>query len=77
MDAASWTTDLDLGTPAGLMLQKLAAILPQERPFQITVFCSAPLQIGVERNLLSNDVDLFSDAEDLEDFVRAAGLLQG
>lgn len=77
MDAASWTTELDLGTPAGQMLQKLASILPPERPFQITVFGSAPLQIGVERNLLSNDVDLFSDAEDLEGFVREARMLQG
>lgn len=59
------------------MLHKLAAILPADRPFTITVFGSAPLQITVERNLLSNDVDVFSDSEELEEHVRRAGLLQG
>jgi hypothetical protein len=77
MDAAFWNTEFDWSTPAGQMLHKLAAILPADRPFTITVFGSAPLQITVERNLLSNDVDVFSDSEELEEHVRRAGLLQG
>ncbi|HMJ91384.1 MAG TPA: hypothetical protein VK530_16295 [Candidatus Acidoferrum sp.] len=69
--------EFDLTTAAGQMLQELASVLPQERSFEITVFGSAPLQIGIEPNLLSNDVDIFSNAEDLEEHVRRAGLLQG
>jgi len=77
MDAAYWNTDFDWSTPAGQMLHKLAAILPPGKPFEITIFGSAPLQITIDRNLLSNDVDVFSNAEELEGFVRTAGLLQG
>jgi hypothetical protein len=77
MDAAFWSTEFDWSTPAGQMLHKLAAILPADRSFTITVFGSAPLQITVERNLLSNDVDVFSDSEELEEHVRNAGLSQG
>ncbi len=77
MDAASWSTEFDWSAPAGQMLHKLAAILPTERPFTITVFGSAPLQITIDRNLLSNDVDIFSDAEEVEEHVQRAGLSQG
>jgi hypothetical protein len=71
-----WTETIDLGTPGGVALKKLAARLPQDREFEITIFGSAALQMTVEPTLLSNDVDLFSSAEDLEAFVREAGLHQ-
>jgi hypothetical protein len=71
-----WTETLDLATPAGRALKKLASTLPRDRVFEITIFGSAVLQITVEPSLLSNDVDLFSSAEDLEAFVREAGLHQ-
>ena len=74
MVTGSWTTAIDLETPAGQALKKLAAVLPKERPFTITVFGSAPIQITVESSLLSADVDLFSDQEDLESFVVKAGM---
>ncbi|HZF00856.1 MAG TPA: DUF6036 family nucleotidyltransferase [Methylomirabilota bacterium] len=74
MDAASWTSSLELETPAGRMLRQLASLLPQGREFQITVFGSAPLQIAVDPNLTSADVDVFSDFEELNEIVLRAGL---
>jgi hypothetical protein len=74
MDAAFWTLSLELETPAGRMLRRLASLLPQGREFQITVFGSAPLQIAVDPTLTSADVDVFSDFEDLNDIVMRAGL---
>ncbi|MBI2949877.1 MAG: hypothetical protein HYY23_19775 [Verrucomicrobia bacterium] len=69
-----WTDQIDLSTPAGAALKKLAGVLPQDRSFRITLFGSAPIQITVEPSLLSADVDLFCDEEDLTEFVRKAGL---
>jgi len=56
------------------MLRQLASLLPQGREFQITVFGSAPLQIAVDPNLTSADVDVFSDFEELNEIVLRAGL---
>jgi|SRR6266536_2168208 len=74
MATASWTSTIDLSTPAGKALKDLAAALPQDRPFRITLFGSAPIQIMVDPDLLSADVDLFCDEEDLTEAVRRAGL---
>jgi hypothetical protein len=74
MDEASWTSSLELETPAARMLRRLASLLPQGREFQITVFGSAPLQIAVDPTLTSADVDVFSDFEELNDIVMRAGL---
>jgi hypothetical protein len=74
MDAAFWTSSLELETPAGRMLRRLASLLPQGREFQITVFGSAPLQIAVDPTLTSADVDVFSDFEELNEIVMRAGL---
>ena len=69
-----WTSSLDLETPAGRMLRRLASLLPQDRQFEITVFGSAPLQIAVDPTLTSADVAVFSDFEALDDIVHQAGL---
>ena len=74
MDTVFWTQSIDLGTPAGKMLKRLSEILPQDRSYEITVFGSAPIQITVDPQLLSSDVDLFSSSEDVEHWVRKAGL---
>lgn len=74
MVTGSWTTAIDWETPAGQALKKLAVVLPKDRRFTITVFGSAPIQITVEPSLLSADVDLFSDQEDLASFVVKAGM---
>jgi len=65
-----------LTTPAAQLLQKLVAALPQDRKFVITVFGSAPIQICVDSNLTSADVDVFSESEELSEIVDRAGLGQ-
>ena len=70
----AWSNDFNLDTPAGKILKKLVAALPVERSFRITLFGSAPLQINIEPELLSGDVDLFSDEEQLARWVEQAGL---
>jgi hypothetical protein len=70
-----WAGEIDWSTPAGQLLKRLLAALPAGRPFRLTVFGSAPLQLTVDPNLLSGDVDIFSDDdEDLSPIVEAAGL---
>ena len=69
-----WTQEIDLDTPAGQTLRKLAEVLPKTRPFRITLFDSAPLQISIEPTLLSGDVDIFSDEELLAEIIERADL---
>jgi hypothetical protein len=70
-----WTGEIDWSTAAGQLLQKFLATLPKERPFHLTLYGSAPLQLTVDRQLMSGDVDLFSDDdEDLSALVAAAKL---
>jgi hypothetical protein len=70
-----WTGVIDWATPAGELLEKFLASLPKDRPFHLTLYGSAPLQLTVDRQLMSGDVDLFSDDdEDLSALVLAAKL---
>jgi len=70
-----WTEEIDWSTPAGQLLQKFLATLPKNRPFHLTLYGSAPLQLTVDRQLMSGDVDLFSDdGEDLTTLITAAKL---
>jgi len=70
-----WAGEIDWATPAGELLQKFLASLPKHRSFHLTVYSSAPLQLTVDRQLMSGDVDLFSDDdEDLSALVAAAKL---
>ena len=70
-----WAGEIDWATPAGQLLQTFLASLPKDRVFHVTIYGSAPLQLTVDRQLLSGDVDLFSDDdEDLSALVAAAKL---
>ena len=70
-----WPAELDWSTPAGRLLQQLVAALPTDRALHLTVYGSAPLQLTVDRQLLSGDVDVFSDEdEDLSELLAATGL---
>jgi len=70
-----WAGKIDWATPAGELLLKFLASLPKDRPFHLTLYGSAPLQLTVDRQLMSGDVDLFSDDdEDLSALVAAARL---
>lgn len=70
-----WSAEIDWSRPAGQILRKFVTALPTDRPFHLTVFGSAPLQLTVDRDLLSGDVDIFSDDdEDLTALIEAAKL---
>jgi hypothetical protein len=70
-----WTGQVDWSAPAGQVLEKFLKALPAGRPFHVTIYGSAPLQLTVDRQLLSGDVDVFSDDdEDLSAFIAAAKL---
>ncbi|NOS72454.1 MAG: hypothetical protein HOP33_21345 [Verrucomicrobia bacterium] len=70
-----WAGEIDWATPAGQLLQKFLVALPKDRPFHFTLYGSAPLQLTVDRQLMSGDVDLFSDDdEDLAALIVAAKL---
>ncbi len=59
-----WTGEIDWGTPAGRLLEEFMASLPKDRVFHFTLYGSAPLQLTVDPQLLSGNVDLFSDDDD-------------
>ena len=69
-----WTKEFHLNGPAAGVLRCLVEALPAGRHFEITLFGSAPLQLQVDENFLSGDVDLFSNFEELEAIVESAGL---
>ncbi|HSU56891.1 MAG TPA: DUF6036 family nucleotidyltransferase [Candidatus Dormibacteraeota bacterium] len=55
--------DIAWDTPAGKLLDHLARSLPAQPSLEITVFGSAPLQLFLDRNFLSADVDVFPSEE--------------
>ena len=59
-----WTGEIDWSTPAGELLQKFLVTLPKDRSYHLTLYGSAPLQLTVDRQLMSGDVDLFSDDDE-------------
>ena len=58
-----WQGEINWETTAGQLLLRFLSLLPKERPYQIVVYGSAPLQLTVDQTLLSGDVDIFSDNE--------------
>lgn len=77
MATVSSIGSVDLGTAAGQLLCKLADSLPRDRTWRIAAFGSAPIQIQVDRTLISADVDVFCDEADLQPWVNAIGAAQG
>ncbi len=71
-----WQPDINWETPAGRALRDLARALPRDQPIHITVFGSAPLQLGIDAGFLSADVDVFSQ-HDLRPAIERAGLGKG
>ncbi len=68
-----WTPDLNWNSPAGKVLLRLLDFLPPDQPLRITVFGSAPLQLGFDGSFLSADVDVFS-SQDLAEAIEQAEL---
>jgi len=69
----AWNTEFHLDAPAGKVLKKLADFIG-DIPAEIGLFGSSPLQICVDPDLLSGDVDAFSDETRLDEWVKGAGL---
>jgi hypothetical protein len=72
---------LNWETPAGRALRKLFEHLPRTRAWEITLFGSSPLQLGLESTFTSADVDLFAGDVDesyaqLQAAIKEAGLEQ-
>src|SRR5205085_9036303 len=72
----SWQPQLNWATPAGKLLDRLAAALPGDRAWRLIVFGSAPLQLAYDPAFLSADVDLIPN-EDIQPFCEQASLLKG
>jgi hypothetical protein len=58
------------------VLDQLVKALPSTRPWKIIVFGSSPLQLGIDSDFLSADVDVIP-AGDIEEYCRQAKLLKG
>ncbi|WP_040549536.1 DUF6036 family nucleotidyltransferase [Pedosphaera parvula] len=68
MKIEKWNPVVKWDSPAGQTLKLLAVALPKDRIFRITVFGSAPLQLSLDANFLSADVDIFAE-EDLSQII--------
>ena len=58
-----WRPQLDWSAPAGRVLDQLVDALPTNRRWEIIVFGSSPLQLGLDSHFLSGDVDVIPDEE--------------
>lgn len=70
---SAWSPQINWATPAGQLLNELLAHLPRDREIEITVFGSAPLQLGLDATFQSGDVDIFGP-EDFTPIIQQAGL---
>ena len=61
-----WQPQLDWSAPAGRVLDRLVDALPANRKWEIIVFGSSPLQLGVDSGFLSGIVDVFRPSFDEE-----------
>lgn len=71
-----WRPELNWNTPAGRVIDRLVDALPADYLGKIIIFGSAPLQLGINSEFLSGDVDIISQ-EDVSGFCEKAGLLAG
>ena len=71
-----WRPVLNWDTPAGRVINRLVDALPPDRAWKIILFGSSPLQLALDPNFLSGDVDIIPPS-DVETYCRQAGLLKG
>jgi hypothetical protein len=71
-----WRPALNWNSAAGQILILLVSALPKDREFKITVFGSAPLQLSLDANFLSADIDIFAE-DDLTQLIEQNGLGEG
>lgn len=73
---ARWRPELNWDTPAGRTIDRLVQALPREQSWTIIIFGSSPLQLALDPNFLSGDVDVIPSV-DIVEHCRRAGLLKG
>ena len=69
--------NINWNCPAGKQLDRLATLLPTQPRLEITVFGSAPLQLFLNPDFLSQDIDLYAPEENwdyLAEFVESKDL---
>lgn len=71
-----WNPNINWQCPAGEVLRKFLDALPENSSFEVTVFGSAPLQLGLDASFLSGDVDIFK-RDEFVDAVKRAQLEKG
>jgi hypothetical protein len=71
-----WRPQLDWSAPAGRVLEKLVDALPSNEKWEIIVFGSSPLQLGIDSRFLSGDVGVIPN-RDIKSHCQRAGLLKG
>ena len=70
-----WNPRLKWDAPGGILLDRVVAALPANQLWEITVFGSAPLQLGLDSGFVSGDVDIIADLT-IEAFLGSAHLLK-
>jgi hypothetical protein len=75
-ELGKWEPQLDWTTPAGETLDAFLKRLPSDASLQITVFGSAPLQMALDRQLVSADVDILLE-KDLSELIEQNGFGPG
>ena len=71
-----WVPTLDWDSSSGRLLLKVVEVLKESAPVTISVFGSAPLQLGVDANLVSNDLDILNGPR-FHEKLHQAGFLIG
>ena len=72
-----WRPTIRWDSRAGQLLDRALDALPDTRVWEILVFGSAPLQLGLDPSFLSADVDVICEAKEIEACLSKAGLLKG
>jgi hypothetical protein len=72
----TWEPEIDWGCPAGRTLEALLEALKDAGPLTVTVFGSAPLQLGIDNSFLSADVDVICPTN-LTPYIEASNLGPG
>jgi hypothetical protein len=72
-----WQPTLNWDNSSGRLLLRTMQVLDQGQPLTLDLFGSAPLQMGVDANLVSADLDLLDDSEQTHELLSAQRMLKG
>lgn len=71
-----WHPKINWDAPAGRLLDEVVSALPPDQKWNLLVFGSAPLQLGLDPLFLSGDVDVIASQAETEGHLAAAKLLK-